>query len=124
MRSLILTITFLAVIAIAALTPERASAQYGGYYAPNYYGNYASNYYGNYASNYYGTGYYVTPGVNSYIYSPPYVPGSNYYAPSYIYNPPVYVPPTYNPAVYAPAYYTPQYSTYYYLARRRGYFFP
>jgi hypothetical protein len=110
MRSFLLTLTFLG--AIAALMPERASAQY------------APNYYGNYTPNYYGTSYYVTPAVTSYYYSPAYVPGANYYAPSYIYNPPVYVPPTYNAPVYAPSYYTPQYSTYYYLGRRRGFYFP
>jgi hypothetical protein len=111
MRSFLLTLTFLAAIAIGALLPGRASAQY------------APNYYGNYAPNYYGTTYYVPPTV-SYYYSSSYVPGANYYAPSYIYNPPVYIPPTYNPPVYAPAYYTPQYSTYQYLGRRRGYYFP
>ena len=114
MRSFILTLGLVAALAIAAMLPERASAQ--GYN----YNNYAPNVYGIKPYNYS----YVPQVTTSHYYSSGYVPGANYYPPSSVYNPPVYIPPTYNPPVYAPAYYTPQYSTYRYLARRRGYYFP
>ena len=121
MRSFILTLGLVAALAIAAMLPERASAQ--GYY----YNNYAPNVYGtnSYSYSYVPPVYYYVPQVTTgYYYSSGYVPGANYYAPSFVYNPPVYIAPTYNPPVYAPAYYTPQYSMYYYVGRRRGYYFP
>jgi hypothetical protein len=103
-RSFFLSLTVLAALGLAALTPSEASAfrwrrslydggYYSGYYAPTYsYYNYP--YYSNYYSyspsysSYYAptysyptTSYYYNPGASYY-----YNPGASYYYPSWVNN--------------------------------------
>ena len=123
MRSYLLSLTFVAAVAVAALMPERASAQrFRAYYGPAY----ASSYYYTAPSYYYTTPsyYYTTP---TYYYTPTY--SLAYYSPSlmstatYTYTPYSYTPYAYAGYTYTPVHtYSPVYGSYYWP--RQYYVYP
>jgi hypothetical protein len=98
----------MAALAVAALTPERASAQrfrtyYGPAYYPTYYYTTPSYYYTTSSYSYTTPAYYYAPTYSSYYYSPSMVTTATY----------TYTPYTYTPYAYTGYTYTPVYSSYY-----------
>ena len=102
MRSYLLSLTFVAAVAVAALMPERASAQrFRAYYGPAY-----------------ASSYYYTPTYSLAYYSPSLMSTATYTYTPYSYTPYAYAGYTYTP-VYT---YSPVYGSYYWP--RQYYVYP